>query len=410
MVWVTDFDPNDPYKSGVADKFFDLSLNDKGTTVAAIPAGTYRIDLLKKDSDGSLREIAHGDTGPEIVTLAPGEEKTVTLNIPPEATTTTVAPPILTLHEPSTSPRIAVGNKLPIVYSVTSPDGSPVTTTFKATTFTPAFTPAPSARIDIQIDSCTTTNVGDHLSCSWDTTGSKPGVYIIDAASVSGTGTPVVATAPSTITLFLPTPVSFAFTSPSNANSVRGAFGSPLTVKYNFTDSFTTTKAQIYYDTDNTGADGVAVSGTCANPTQGTNQSCTWTNTSVAPGLYYLYASIAPTVVYSTGPAWILPGTPTTLKATSTIAKQVQLTWTDTTALGSTGTFEIYRLSPAYRNYTLIGTYSRSNLVNLNANSTIDKTVTSGATYSYKVRAYQTLPGGQKLYSDDSNQVTLKVR
>ena len=43
-----------------------------------------------------------------------------------------------------------------------------------------------------------------------------------------------------------------------------------------------------YYDTDNTGTDGVAAAN-CAAAAEGTGVNCAWDTTGVTPGDYYIY-------------------------------------------------------------------------------------------------------------------------
>jgi hypothetical protein len=78
-----------------------------------------------------------------------------------------------------------------------------------------------------------------------------------------------------------------------------------FTVQYNLADTDNTVTANFYFDTDNTGLDGTAISG-CQNQPEGTNATCVWNTTGVAPGTYYVYGVVNDGInpqqsAYSTG-------------------------------------------------------------------------------------------------------------
>jgi hypothetical protein len=86
------------------------------------------------------------------------------------------------------------------------------------------------------------------------------------------------------------------------------------TIIYDLYDPEETVTANFYYDTDNSGLDGAEIAG-CQDRPEGTNATCVWDTTGVAPGDYYIYGVTSDGInaqqsAYSTGPVTI-NGTPT---------------------------------------------------------------------------------------------------
>lgn len=65
--------------------------------------------------------------------------------------------------------------------------------------------------------------------------------------------------------------------------------GSTYQVTYNLVDSDSVVTAAFYYDTDNTGLNGTAITGACATAAEGTGATCAWNTTGVTAGTYYVY-------------------------------------------------------------------------------------------------------------------------
>jgi hypothetical protein len=87
------------------------------------------------------------------------------------------------------------------------------------------------------------------------------------------------------------------------------AEGANFTVQYDLYDPDDAVTADFYYDTDDSGLDGTAISG-CQDQPEGTDETCIWDTTGVAPGDYYVYGitsdGINPQVsAYSKGPVTI---------------------------------------------------------------------------------------------------------
>jgi hypothetical protein len=83
------------------------------------------------------------------------------------------------------------------------------------------------------------------------------------------------------------------------------AEGASFTVQYDLYDPDDIVTADFYYDTNNSGLDGVAILG-CQDQPEGTGETCIWDTTGVTPGTYYVYGitndGTNPQIsVYSTG-------------------------------------------------------------------------------------------------------------
>lgn len=65
--------------------------------------------------------------------------------------------------------------------------------------------------------------------------------------------------------------------------------GDLYNITYTLADSDNTVTSAFYYDTNNTGLDGTAISGACATAAEGTDVTCSWNTTGVTPGSYYVY-------------------------------------------------------------------------------------------------------------------------
>jgi len=65
--------------------------------------------------------------------------------------------------------------------------------------------------------------------------------------------------------------------------------GDPYNITYTLSDPDDVVTAAFYYDTNNSGLDGTAISGSCATAAEGTGVTCQWDTTSMTPGSYYVY-------------------------------------------------------------------------------------------------------------------------
>lgn len=82
--------------------------------------------------------------------------------------------------------------------------------------------------------------------------------------------------------------------------------GDTYSITYSLNDPDNAVTVAFYYDTNNSGLDGVAITGPCATAVEGTNVTCAWVTNSVPAGTYYIYGitddGVNPQVsVYSSG-------------------------------------------------------------------------------------------------------------
>ncbi|MEW6600280.1 MAG: hypothetical protein AB1499_04870, partial [Nitrospirota bacterium] len=86
-------------------------------------------------------------------------------------------------------------------------------------------------------------------------------------------------------------PASLVISDPDGVNDavVRGA---PYDIRYSLSDPDDVVTAAFYYDTDNTGLNGVAISGACAAAPEGTNMTCRLDTSGMTPGSYFIYGRV----------------------------------------------------------------------------------------------------------------------
>ena len=65
--------------------------------------------------------------------------------------------------------------------------------------------------------------------------------------------------------------------------------GASYNIDYDLADSDDVVTAAFYYDANDTGLDGIAISGPCATAAEGTGATCAWNTTGVTAGSYYVY-------------------------------------------------------------------------------------------------------------------------
>ena len=135
---------------------------------------------------------------------------------------------------------------------------------------------------------CAAAAEGTGVDCAWDTTGVTPGDYYIYGITDDGIAAQVSSYSSGTVT------VSAVNTAPTlTINQPDGigdsvTVGSTFNINYDLADTEQTVTVAFYYDTDNTGLDGVAAAN-CAAAAEGTGVDCAWDTTGVTPGDYYIY-------------------------------------------------------------------------------------------------------------------------
>jgi hypothetical protein len=65
--------------------------------------------------------------------------------------------------------------------------------------------------------------------------------------------------------------------------------GDNYNINYDLADTDDTVTVAFYYDDDDTGLNGTAISGACATAAEGTGVTCTWDTSGMTPGSYYVY-------------------------------------------------------------------------------------------------------------------------
>jgi hypothetical protein len=65
--------------------------------------------------------------------------------------------------------------------------------------------------------------------------------------------------------------------------------GDNYSIQYDLADTDDTVTVAFYYDTNNSGLNGTAITGACATAAEGTNVTCTWDTTGMTLGTYYVY-------------------------------------------------------------------------------------------------------------------------
>jgi hypothetical protein len=68
--------------------------------------------------------------------------------------------------------------------------------------------------------------------------------------------------------------------------------GNSYNITYTLADADDTVTAAFYYDTNNTGLDGVAITGACATAAEGNEVTCSWDTTGLPSGSYYVYGIV----------------------------------------------------------------------------------------------------------------------
>jgi len=134
---------------------------------------------------------------------------------------------------------------------------------------------------------CASVAEGTGVTCSFNTSVLSTGVpyYVYGVASDGVNG---AVTAVSAGTLTVNAAPTLSVTAPDGTGDTI-AQNDSYNITYSLADTDNIVTAAFYYDTNNTGLDGIAISGACATAAEGTGASCTWDTTGVTPGSYYVY-------------------------------------------------------------------------------------------------------------------------
>jgi hypothetical protein len=138
---------------------------------------------------------------------------------------------------------------------------------------------------------CATAAEGTGTTCSWDTTGITPGSYYVYGVVTGdgGIGGGVSAYSSGQITINAPNSAPTLSIAQPDGTGDTVNVGDSYNITYTLADTDDVVTAAFYYDTNNTGLDGTAITGACATAAEGTGATCSWDTTGVTPGSYYVY-------------------------------------------------------------------------------------------------------------------------
>jgi plastocyanin len=211
-----------------------------------------------------------------------------------------------------------------------------------------------------------------------------------------------------TIALRPPLPVSptLSISQPDGIGDTVNA-GSSYNIAYTLSDLDDVVTAAFYYDINNSGLDGTAISGACTTAAEGTSV-CSWDTTAMSHGIYYVYGitndGTNPTVsAYSPGQITIntVPSAPTGLTASTISSSQINLSWTAPSNGGSPITgYKIERESPIGGGFSTIVADTGS------TDTTYSNTgLNPNTQYNYRVSAINAIGTGDA--SNESAATTL---
>ncbi|MBI5665336.1 MAG: alkaline phosphatase, partial [Nitrospirae bacterium] len=142
---------------------------------------------------------------------------------------------------------------------------------------------------------CAAVSENAGATCVWDTTGMNsagmpPQTFYIYGITNDGQGE-VKSYSVGQITIYPPNvPPALSVSEPNGTDDTAVA-GDTYNINYNLTDQNVddTVTAAFYYDSDNVGYNGTAITGPCAAATEGTGITCAWNTAGMTPGSYYIY-------------------------------------------------------------------------------------------------------------------------
>jgi hypothetical protein len=229
--------------------------------------------------------ITDDGVNPAVNDYSPGQ---VTINAPNTA-------PTLAISQPDgVGDTVAEGTSFNITYTMTDPDDIATVDFYYDTDNIGADGTA--------IGECATQAEGTTVTCSWNTAG-EAGTWYVYGIADDGVNAPVTSYTSGTITINVPPTI--AVNQPDGVSDTVMQ-GDAYNIDYDLADSDDAVTAAFYYDSDNIGLDGAAITGACATAAEGTGVTCSWDTTGVTPGSYYVYGTtndgVSPAVSnYSTG-------------------------------------------------------------------------------------------------------------
>jgi hypothetical protein len=297
-VTVSDWDG----KSTVADltsiPFEDRTVdNQRGTNVIVI----YNLSASSDGSTIQSQVTAIGAFSPDNGASGMWDSNVITIG-------SSNSTPVLSVSEPnSVNDTVTVGDFYDIRYSLDDPDDE-VTVEF--------YYDEDNSGLDgtrIQ-GACASAPEGNNLTCAWDTKNMTPGTYFVYGVTDDGLHSPVSEYSPGQITINSGGGNAAPTLTVDEPNGVADTVtaGDSYDIRYDLDDPDNDVTVAFYYDTDNGGLDGTAISGSCTSASEGSNRTCAWSTTGMLPGSYYVYGitddGVNPPVdAYSSGQITINP-------------------------------------------------------------------------------------------------------
>ncbi len=121
--------------------------------------------------------------------------------------------------------------------------------------------------------------------------GTSPGtypIYVMGVGHEGGTKSHVRQLIDVTISSGPNTPPTLTVNQPDGVSDTVTQ-GAAYSINYDLADAEEVVTVAFYYDIDNIGLDGTAITGACAAAAEGTGATCSWDTTGVTPGTYYVY-------------------------------------------------------------------------------------------------------------------------
>lgn len=191
------------------------------------------------------------------------------------------SPPTLSVSQPpSGNTAIAEGSSYNITYTLADTDNV-VTAAFYYDTNNDGVGGTAIA------GACATAAEGTNATCSFNTGVLTPGTpYYIYGVTNDGVNPAVTAVSAGTLTVNDAPALSIS--QPDGVGD-NVTIGNSYNVTYTLTDTDNVVTAAFYWDTNNDGIGGTAITGACATATEGTNTTCSWNTTGMSAGSYYVY-------------------------------------------------------------------------------------------------------------------------
>lgn len=194
------------------------------------------------------------------------------------------SPPTLSVSQPpSGNTNIAEGSSYNITYTLADTDNV-VTAAFYYDTNNDGIGGTAIS------GACATAAEGTGATCSFNTSVLTPGTpYYIYGVTNDGVNPAVTAVSAGTLTVNDAPALSIS--QPDGVGD-NVNIGNSYNITYTLSDADNAVTAAFYWDTNNDGVGGTAITGACATAAEGTNATCSWNTTGMSAGNYYIYGVV----------------------------------------------------------------------------------------------------------------------